>query len=147
MLNFQSTPYVGHPSVTDPVASVFSPGLRKKNVSRSANFPLGRCFAFFKYTRMIYAGYVKVVPGKPQSGRVKLQISPGTGESKFLLGEGKNPLGRVSQGLLQRGVVGWVCGSRKINYFSVNEPLPIQSTLKDFGSLRSHLKAPFSVHH
>ena len=54
---------------------------------------------------MIYAGYVKVAPGKPQTGRVKLKISSGTGEAKFSLGEGKNPLGRVSLGLLQTGVL------------------------------------------
>ena len=56
-------------------------------------------------------------------------------------------MGGVSQGLLQGGVVGGVCGSRKINYLSVNKPLPVQSFLKDFGSIRSHLKAPLSVHH
>ena len=55
---------------------------------------------------MIYARYVKVALGKPQTGRVKSTISSGTGEAKFLLGKGKkNPLGRVSLGLLQRGVL------------------------------------------
>ena len=49
---------------------------------------------------MIYAGYVKVAQGKQQTGRVKLKISSGTGEAKFSLGEGKNPLG-----VLQRGVL------------------------------------------
>ena len=49
---------------------------------------------------MIFAGYAKVAPGKPQTGRVKLKISPGTGEAKFSLVEGK----QVSLGLLQRGV-------------------------------------------
>ena len=34
----------------------------------------------------------------------KLKISPGTGEAKFSLGKGENPLGRVSLGLLQRDV-------------------------------------------
>ena len=38
---------------------------------------------------MIFAGYVKVAPGKPQTGWVKLKISPGTGKAKFSLGEGK----------------------------------------------------------
>ena len=42
---------------------------------------------------MIYVGYVKVVPGKPQTGRVKLKISPGTGEAKFSLGERKKSTG------------------------------------------------------
>ena len=46
---------------------------------------------------MIYARYAEVAPGKPQTGRVKLKISPGSGEAKF-------PLGRVSLDLLQRGV-------------------------------------------
>ena len=35
---------------------------------------------------MIYAGYVKVAQGKPQTGRVKLKTSLGTG---FSLGEEK----------------------------------------------------------
>ena len=38
---------------------------------------------------MIYAGYVKVAPGKPQTGRVKLKISSGSGKAKLSLGEGK----------------------------------------------------------
>ena len=42
---------------------------------------------------MIYAGYVKVAPGKPQTGQVKLKISPCTGEAKFLPGEGKKSTG------------------------------------------------------
>ena len=53
---------------------------------------------------MIYAGFVKVAPEKPQTGRVKFTVSSATGEAKFSLGEGKNPPGRVSLGLLQRGV-------------------------------------------
>ena len=36
---------------------------------------------------MIYAGYVKVAQGKPQSGRVKWKISPGTGEAIVSLKE------------------------------------------------------------
>ena len=42
---------------------------------------------------MIYAGYVKVAPGKPQTARVKLEISPGTREAKFSPGEGKKSTG------------------------------------------------------
>ena len=42
---------------------------------------------------MIYAGYVKVTLGKPQTGRVKLKISPGTGEVTFSLVEGKKSTG------------------------------------------------------
>ena len=45
------------------------------------------------------AGYVKVASGKLQTGQVKLKTSPGTGEAKFSLSEGKNPLVRVSLGL------------------------------------------------
>ena len=53
---------------------------------------------------MIYARYVKVAPGKPQIGRVKLKLSSGTGEAIFSLGEGKIPLSRVSLGLLHGDV-------------------------------------------
>ena len=54
---------------------------------------------------MIHAGYVKGAPEKPQTVRVKLKISPVTREPKFSLGEGKkNPLGRISLGLIQRDV-------------------------------------------
>ena len=54
---------------------------------------------------MIYAGYVKVAPEKLQTGRVKLKVSPGTTEkAKFHWVTGKSRLGRVSLGLLQRGV-------------------------------------------
>ena len=38
---------------------------------------------------MIFAGYVEVAPGKPQTGRVILKILPVTGEAKFSLGEWK----------------------------------------------------------
>ena len=49
---------------------------------------------------MIYAGY-----GKPQTGRVKFKISPGTGEAKFSLVEtGEKSMCRVSLGLLQKSV-------------------------------------------
>ena len=57
-----------HPSVTDPVASIFS-----------KDFLSGYCFAFFKHTQMICAGYVKFAPGKPQTGQIKLKVSQGTG--------------------------------------------------------------------
>ena len=50
---------------------------------------------------MIYAGYVKIAPGKPSTGRVKLKISPGSGEAKFSLGEGEKS---TWSNLLQRGV-------------------------------------------
>ena len=52
---------------------------------------------------ILYAGYVKVAPGKPQTGRVKFKISPGTGKAKFSLGEGENPLGWVLLGLFTEG--------------------------------------------
>ena len=59
----------------------------------------GRCFAFFKHTQMIYACDVKVAVGKPQIGGVKLKISPGSGETKSLLGEGKKSTGSVTDGV------------------------------------------------
>ena len=70
-----------HSSVTDSVASIFSSGFWEKYEPGSGNFPpgcpfpSGRCFAFFKHTQMIHAGYVKVAPGKPQPDRVNLKIS------------------------------------------------------------------------
>ena len=57
-----------HLSVTDPVTSIFS-----------QDFLSGCCFAFFKHTQMICAGYVRFAPGKPQTGQVKLKVSQGTG--------------------------------------------------------------------
>ena len=54
---------------------------------------------------MIFARYVKVAPGKPQTGRVKSKFSPRAKEAKYSVDEGENPLGRVSPGLLQRGVL------------------------------------------
>ena len=74
----------------------------------SAYFPRGwpflsdRWFAFFTNPQMIYAGYVNVATGKSQTDRVKLNISASAGEIKFSLVKGKNPLGWVSLGLLQR---------------------------------------------
>ena len=53
---------------------------------------------------MVYAGYVKVGPGKAQTGRVKLQIRhAGTGEAKFSLGEGKISTGSGFTGSLTEG--------------------------------------------
>ena len=46
---------------------------------------------------MIYAVYVKVAPGKTQTGQVRLKISPGTGEAKFSFGEGKQSTGSVTE--------------------------------------------------
>ena len=52
---------------------------------------------------MIYAGYVKVAPGKPQTGRVKLKFSPRNGEAKFSLGEGKKFTGSGFTGSVTEG--------------------------------------------
>ena len=53
---------------------------------------------------MVYAGYVKVGPGKAQTGRVKLQIRhAGTGEAKFSLGEGKISTGSGFTGSVTKG--------------------------------------------
>lgn len=92
-----------HPSVTDPEVSIFSPG--RQIFHQIAPFCHVAVLSFSN-TQMIRAGCVKAAQGKPQSSRVKLKISPGTGEAKFSLGVAgeKNPLGRVSLGLLQRGV-------------------------------------------
>ena len=46
---------------------------------------------------MIYVGY-----GKPQTGQVKLKISPSTGEAKFSLGEAGKKFN--ASGLLQKSV-------------------------------------------
>ena len=53
------------------------------------------------YEKGLYAKYVKVAPGKPQTGRVKLKISQGTGEVRFSLGEGKQSAGSVTEGWFQ----------------------------------------------
>ena len=61
----------------------------------SAYFPPGRsflsdrCFAFLKFSQMIYAGYANVATGKSQTGGVKLKISASAEEVKFSLAEGK----------------------------------------------------------
>ena len=52
---------------------------------------------------MMYAGYVKVASGKPQTVRVKLKFSPGTGEAKFSLGEGKKSTGSGFTGSVTEG--------------------------------------------
>lgn len=99
-------------SVTDPVASIFSPGFRKKKKTGLANLPpdchflFGRCFTFFKHTQTIYAECVKVSPGEPKTGRVKFNISPRTVS-----------LGRVSLGLLQRGETYCLASDRKESQF------------------------------
>ena len=55
---------------------------------------------------MIYAGYVKVAPEKPQTGRVKLKVSPGTTEkAKFSLGDGKKSTGLGFAGSVTEGCV------------------------------------------
>ena len=54
---------------------------------------------------MMYAGYVKVAPGKPRSGRVKLKISPGTGEAKFSRVEGKKSTGSGFTGYVTVGCI------------------------------------------
>ena len=43
--------------------------------------------------KKINAGYVKVAPGKPQTGPLILKISLGTREAKFSLGEEKKSTG------------------------------------------------------
>lgn len=53
---------------------------------------------------MIYTGYVKITPGKPQTGRVKLNFHQVPGRLNFHSVMGINPLVRVSLGLLQKGV-------------------------------------------
>ena len=63
-------------------------------------------FPFFKHTQMIYARYVKVAPEKPQTGRVKLKVSPGTTEkAKFSLGDGKKSTGSGFAGSVTEGCV------------------------------------------
>ena len=84
-------------------------GFSEKNVTGSANFPpgcpvlSGPCFAFLKRTRMIHDGHVKAAPRMRQTGRVKLKISPGTGEAKSSLVEGKkSTVSSFTGSLLQR---------------------------------------------
>ena len=53
--------------------------------------------------KVTYAVYVNVAPGKPQTGWIKLKISPGTGEAKFLQGEGKKCTGWGCTGSVTQG--------------------------------------------
>ena len=57
---------------------------------------------------MIYAGYVKVAPGKSQTGRVKSKFSPRTKEAKFSLGEGKKSAGLGFTGSVTEGCVSYL---------------------------------------
>ena len=52
---------------------------------------------------MIRAGCVKAAPGKPQTGRVKLKISPCTGEAKIFLVLGKKSTGSGFTGSVTEG--------------------------------------------
>ena len=52
---------------------------------------------------MIYAVYVNVAPWKPQTGRVKFKISPGTGEAKFSLGKRRKSTGSGFTGSVTEG--------------------------------------------
>ena len=55
---------------------------------------------------MIYTGYVKGAPGKPQTGQVKSKFSPLTKEVKFSLGEGKKSTGSGFTGSVTEGCAG-----------------------------------------
>ena len=55
---------------------------------------------------MIYTGYVKGAPGKPQTGQVKSKFSPLTKEVKFSLGEGKKSTGSGFKGSVTEGRAG-----------------------------------------
>ena len=46
-------------------------------------------FAFFTHIQMIHAGYVKVTPGKPQTGLVKLNFHQVPGRLNFYWVKGK----------------------------------------------------------
>ena len=80
--------------VANTVASLLSPG---------SPFLSGCSFAFFQHRQIIYTGYVEVAPGKPQTRRAKLKISPGTGEAKFSLGERKQSTGSGFTGSVTEG--------------------------------------------
>ena len=64
---------------------------------------------------MIYAGYVKVAQGKPQTGRVKLKILPCTGEAKFSLGEGKKSTGSAFTMSVTEGCVSYLKPLERFN--------------------------------
>ena len=55
---------------------------------------------------MIYTGYVKVAPGKPQTGQVKSKFSSCTKGAKFSLGEGKKSSGSGFTGSVTEGRAG-----------------------------------------
>ena len=93
-----------HPSVTDPVVSICSPGFPRKRhlvgkFSTRFRLSVRSLFCLFQHTNYLF-GNIKAAPGKSLTGRVKFKISTGTWDAKFSLGEGKNALGRVSLGLL-----------------------------------------------
>ena len=48
-------------------------------------------------------GVVKVASGKPQTGRIKLNISSGTWEAKFSFGKGKQSTGSGFTGSVTEG--------------------------------------------
>ena len=91
------------------MSAIFSSGFRKKtSPSRqfSTRFSLSvkSLFCLFQtHTNDIY-WVCKSCTGEATNGPGKIKISPRTKEAKFSLAEGKNPPGRISQGLLQRGV-------------------------------------------
>ena len=55
---------------------------------------------------MIYTGYVKGAPGKPQTSQVQFKFSPLTKEVKFSLGEGKKSTGSGFTGSVTEGCAG-----------------------------------------
>ena len=66
-----------HPSETGPVASIFSPGFRKKASPGRQIFHQVAPFcqvAMLPFSITNDAGYVKAAPGKPQTSRVKVSL-------------------------------------------------------------------------
>ena len=57
---------------------------------------------------MIFARYVKVAPGKPQTGRVKSKFSPRAKEAKYSLDEGKKSTGSGFTGSVAEGCVSYL---------------------------------------
>ena len=98
-----------HPSVTDPVASIFSPAFLEKmsrgrqlfhQVSPFCNvalLPFSEIHKWYMLVRKSSTWGAINWPGK-------LKILPGSGRANLHWVKGKNPLGRVSLGLLQRDV-------------------------------------------
>ena len=70
-----------HPSITDPVASIISPGFRKKKKKKTS--PGWQIF----HQVCCFVRYVKSRPGEATNWPGK--ISSGTGKAKFSLDEGK----------------------------------------------------------